>query len=159
MAQIDLRNATIRISDGGVNYINIKIGEGNLEYTEKRQIEFVDSRGVLDLVRENKEEPVDVSFSFIWDYISGYSTNPPTIEDALKKRGQASSWASASADVNAPYAVNLTIIYVPPCSATGVNETIGLPFFNYTQLAHNLKDGTVACTGQCNIKQATAVRS
>lgn len=159
MAQIDLRNATIRISDGGVNFINVKVGEGNLEYTEKREIEFIDSRGVLDLVRENKEQPMEVSFSFVWEYIHGYSTNPPTVEDALKRRGQASGWTSASTDTNAPYCVNVTVAYVPPCSAEGSTETIVFPLFNYVQLAHNLRDGTVACNGQCNVKQATATRS
>ena len=37
MAQIDIRNATIRIADGGSNYIDIKVGEGDLHYIEKHR--------------------------------------------------------------------------------------------------------------------------
>lgn len=158
MAQIDLRNATIRIVDGGSNYIEVQIGEGTFEWVEKRQIDFVKSRGALDTVRENEEQPIEVSTQFIWDFIYGGSTEEITIEDALKQRGNASSWASASSDTNTPYCVNLVIIYVPPCPGIDT-ETLTLNEFHYIELAHNLRDGTVALKGNCNISSANSTRS
>jgi hypothetical protein len=157
MAQIDLRNATIRLADGGSNHIDVKIGEGTLNYVEKRQIEFVKSRGTLDTVRENEEVPIEVDMSFIWEFILG-AGGDITVEDALKHRGNAGGWASASSDTNAPFCLNLIIIYVPPCSGVET-ETLILSQFHYTELAHSLKDGTVALKGECNIKSADSIRS
>lgn len=158
MAQIDLRNATIRIADGGVNYIDVKIGEGTLEYTEKREIEFVKSRGQLDTVRDNEEQPIEVSMTFIWEFIFGGGTEEITVEDALKKRGNASAWVSVSADAKAPYCVNLEVIYIPPCAGVKT-ETLVLAQFHFIELAHNLKDGAVALKGNCNISSAISTRS
>lgn len=157
MAQIDLRNATILIQDGGSNSIEIKVGEGSLEYVEKREIDFVKSRGTLDTVRENEEQPIEVSTSFIWEFIFG-AGGEITIEDALKRRGNASGWASASSDTLAPYCVNIFITYTPVCHAIDL-EILALTQFHYIELAHSLKDGTVALKGNCNIKSAGSTRT
>lgn len=161
MAQIDLRRATIRIADGGTNYIDVKIGEGTCDYDEKREIDIVKSRGVLDTVRENEDQPVEASLNFIWEYIKG-NGGTTTVEDALKRTGGASGWASvvnSASDPDCPYCVRILISYVPPCTAANMIETITLNQFHYTQLAHSLKDGTVALRGQCNVTKAVAVRS
>jgi hypothetical protein len=161
MAQIDLRRATIRIADGGTNYIDVKIGEGTCDYNEKREIEAVKSRGVLDTFRQNEDVPMDVSMNFIWEYIQG-SGGATTVEDALKRVGGASSWASVvnpASDPDCPYCVRIIISYIPPCTGTNVIETITLNQFHYTDLAHSLKDGTVALRGMCNATKAVAVRS
>lgn len=158
MAQIDLRNATIRLADGGSNYIELKIAEGNLEYTEKREIDFVKSRGVLDTVRQNEDQPVEISTQFIWDFIYGGSTSEVTIEDSLKQRGNAAGWVSASPDAKAPYCVNVEIIYIPVCPDVK-SETLVLGQFHYIELAHSLKDGTVALKGNCNTTEAVSTRS
>ena len=157
MAQIDLRNATIRIADGGVNYIDVKVGEGELNYSEKRQIDFVKSRGELDTVRENEEVPLEVSLVFIWEHIFAATGEPITVEDALKKRGEAAGWASSSSDTNAPYCVNILIYYTPPCPDV-LLETILLQQFHWIELAHSLKDATVALKGNCNVTQAIVAR-
>lgn len=160
MAQIDLRNAAIRITDGSVSphYIDVKVGEGSLQYTEKRNLDSVKSRGVLDTVRENEDEPVEVSLAFIWEFITADTGEPITVEDALKKRNGASSWTSALNDPLAPYSVNILIVYTPPCSGVK-HESILLAQFNYEELAHSLKDGTVALKGKCNVREATVARS
>ena len=119
------------------------------------------SRGILDLVRVNEEQPLEVSFSFVWDYITGYtgSGGLPTIEDALKKRADASTWISTNPDTAAPYSVDILVEYVPPCVGPGVTETIVLPMFKHEQLAHSLRDASIACTGRCNVIQALSSRS
>lgn len=160
MAQIDLRNSTITFVDGsGSNSISVKIGEGNLTYDERRNIEPVKRRGTLSTVREGDEEPVNVEISFVWEYITSTNTSdPPTVEDVLKRRGPAASWTSSSPDVDAPYCVDITIEYEPPCLGEDSWELISLSQFHYNSLRHSLKDGTVDMQGLCNQIMAEATR-
>lgn len=163
-AQIDLKYCTIYIKDGGVGSaqqsLEVKIGEGNLTYDEKKNMEYVRDRGNLDTVREGDKEPMDVRLDFTWEFLRAVSTTAsgtPTIEDALKKRGEASAWVSSSSDACEPYAVDIEVVYEPDCGGEA-KETILLPDFRYTSLAHDLRAGTVSVTGQCNATDAVVSR-
>lgn len=163
-AQISLRYSTIKILDGTTptaNEIEIKVGEGNLTWTEAKTMEYLLDRQLLDEVREGDDIPMDVSFDFIWDYITGTtgSGGVPSIEDALKQINAASTWISTDSDICRPYAVDIQIEYVPTNCAAEDQETITLPDFRYENLAHDLRAGTIACTGRCNATQATAIRA
>lgn len=161
MAQIDLKNATVVIKDGTgtPEQITVTIGEGNLTWTERRNIEYTLDRGLLDEVREGDEVPVEVRFDFTWEYIKGSSTSGavPTVEDALKKVGAAAAWVSTDADACRPYAVDIHVFYLPDCGG-GDEERIVLSDFRWEQLDHDLRAGTVAVSGRCNITQATVTR-
>lgn len=161
MAQFDLKNATIKIKDGGDNEVEVRVGEGNLTYTERVNREYKLDRGVLNEVRNGDEAPVEVSFDFIWEYIKGpgigSGMNTVTIEDALKQRGGAASWTSTDTDVCRPYAVDLEIHYTPDC-VVGDIETILLADFRYEELSHDASEGTCSCSGQCNVTEATTTR-
>jgi len=163
-AQIDLKDAVVSIKDGGGNSITVKIGEGNLTYTEARNMQYTLDRGILDEVREGDEVPLNVSMDFTWEFLSSPSSastasgGTPTIEDALKNAGAAANWVSSDADECRPYAVDIEILYTPNCS-TGDTETITLPDFRWENLNHDLRAGTVAVTGQCNVTTATRVRA
>ena len=160
-AQIDLKNATITVQDGSTapNSIEIKIGEGNLTFSERRNMEYTLDRGILDEVREGDEVPMDVRMDFVWEYLLGSAATGAvaTIEDALKKRGNASGWMSTDADPCRPYAVDIIITYVPDCTP-GDTEVITLADFRYEQLDHDARAGTVACSGRCTVKEASSVR-
>jgi len=162
MAQLDLKQATVTIRDGDTppNTLAVTIGEGNITYTEARNIEYVLDRGNLDEVREGDQIPVAVSMDFNWEYVTGSSTSGanPTVEDALKKTGLAAAWVSSDSDACRPYAVDLVILYTPDC-ATGDQEEIVLADFRYESLAHDAGAGTVACSGNCNITNATVTRA
>jgi len=161
MAKVDLKNATIKIKDGTSptpNELEIKIGDGVLEYTERRTIEYELDRGVLDEVSEGDEVPVDVSIDFIWEFLRASVGDPPTVEDALKQRGEASSWVSSDADTCRPYAVDIEITVDPPCGAIQ-NEVILLSDFRYEELGHNIREAQVSVRGRCNVKEATVTRS
>lgn len=164
-AQIDLKKATIRIKDGGVgsaqNSIEVTIGEGNLTYTERKNMEYTLDRGLLDEVREGDQVPVDISIDAVWEYITGGSASGavPTIEDALKKRGPAAAWVSSDADACRPYAVDLEIEYLPTPSTCGDKEVITIPDFRYEEIAHDLRAGTFSISGRANVVEATPVRS
>lgn len=163
-AQIDLKDATVTIKDGGGNSLAIRIGEGNLTYNETRNMEYNLDRGTLDEVREGDQVPMAVSFDFVWEYLQGPSSastasgGTPTIEDALKNTGAAANWTSSDADACRPYAVDIEVLYVPNC-ATGDKETITLPDFRWESLNHDLRAGTVAVSGNCNVTSATVVRA
>ena len=114
---------------------------------------------MLDEVREGDEVPMDVRFDFVWEYLLGSATTgaAATIEDALKKRGNAAAWVSTDSDACRPYAVDIIITYVPDCTPADT-EVITLADFRYEQLDHDARAGTVACSGRCNVKTASSVR-
>ena len=161
MAQIDLKNATIKFQEGSSgtpNYIEVKIGEGNISWTEFKEREYTLDKGSLDEVRNADEKPVEVSIDFVWEYITGGSGTGATATpvDALKKTGPAASWVSSDSDTCRPYAIDIFLVNEPDC--TGDKETITLSDFRYEQLAYDLRNGTISCTGKCNVTEATTVR-
>lgn len=158
MAQFDLKNAVIKIKDGGTEELEVIVGDGNLTYDEKKAREYVMNRGKIYTVRDGDEEPLEVSLDILWEFLKASSGEPPTIEDALKNRGEASTWVSTSTDPCEPYCVDIEITYSPNC--TGVeNEVILLKYFRYENLNHDLKAGTVSTSGKCNVVEATVTRS
>jgi hypothetical protein len=163
-AQIDLKYATLKIKDGTTptpNELEITIGEGNLTYTEAKNMEYTLDRGILDEVREGDQIPIDVSLDFVWEYLRGSSASgaPPTVEEALKNVGNAAAWVSTDSDACRPYAVDLEINYAPVPASCGDREIITLPDFRYESLDHDLRAGTVSVSGKCNVTDATVVRS
>jgi hypothetical protein len=167
MAVIDLKNTTLNINDGTSptpETIEVKIGEGNMTYSEKRNMEYIRDRGVLDTVREGDEEPVEVKFDFTWEYItSDTGATVPTVEEALKKTGEAAAWvSSATDDACAPYAVDIVVLYEPTCAGAGITneiETITLVEFRWESIEHDLRGGQISVTGNCNTTLAQVVRS
>lgn len=158
MAQVDLKNCTITFKDGGAEELAIKIGEGNITWTEKRNIEFIKDRGLLDSVREGNKVPLDVSFNIVWEYLSTMSTDTePKPEECLKKTGEASAWVTTDSDACKPYAIDIEIEDVVGCSGTD-DERITLSDFRYETIDHDLKAGVLNVTGKCNISLATVAR-
>lgn len=162
---VDIKRSTLTIKDGTLptpNEIAIKVGEGNLTYTENRTIEYILDRGLIDEVREGDQVPLDVSFEFNWEYVTGSPSSGalPTIEDALKRTGNAGDWTSSDADTCAPYAVDIEILYEPFCgqSAGIENERITISDFRWESLDHDLRAATISVTGRANVRTATAVR-
>lgn len=156
---IDLKNCTVRLVGGSSgNFINVKIGTGTLQYTEKKNIDYILDRGKIDTVREGDESPIDVRLDAQWDHILGASPDTtPTVSDALKNAGLASGWTSSADNPCEPYAVDLVIYDVTPCA--DYDETITLADFRYESLQYDLKTGMISITGKSNAKKATATRT
>ena len=136
----------------GQKSITITVGEGTLTYSEKAPREFVKDRGNLDTVRNADQEPVDVSLDFVWDFLtseSGGST--PTIEEVLKRTGVALSetWLTTSTDICQPYCIDIEVANTPVCSSVA-NEYTMFEEFYYETLDHDIKEGSVACSGRSN---------
>lgn len=159
MAVINIRNATVLIRGGTFGqFVAVKIGEGNITYDEKRNITYVKDRGIIDTVREGEDDPMDVRLDATWEHITAQSGGlVPTVEDAFKQRGPASTWISSSSDLCEPYSVDIVIKDVPTCGAEQP-ETIILPDFRYESINHDLKAGTLSFSGKCNAKEAIVTR-
>lgn len=158
---IDLKNCVIEVFDGTPstpNSIEMVVGEGNITYDESRVIEYLKDRGALDTTRLGDEEPMDVTMDFRWIFLTGSSGDPPTIEDALKKRNEAADWISSeTTDPCAPYCVDIKITNTPICDDEEI-EVIWLRAFRYEKLGHDPKTGQVSCTGKCNAVEAEVSR-
>jgi hypothetical protein len=138
--------------------LEIKIGEGNLTYTETVARDYMLDRGRLSDVRNGDETPMDVSFEFTWDWLSGVSASGvPTIKEVLKQQGEADDWESTDDDECAPYCVDIVVRYDPACGGDN-SEVITLSQFRYETLEHNLRDSQISCSGKCNVTESTEYR-
>lgn len=137
--------------------LTVKIGEGNLTFNEKNTIEYKKDRGLLSTVRKGDEEPLEVSFEFWWEFLKASTGEDPSIEDVLKKRGEAADWLTTSDDICEPYCVDIVVLYTPECSTLDI-EKIELKMFRWETLNHDLKQGQLSCSGKCNIKEAVITR-
>lgn len=160
-ARISLKEAYLKLKDGGSVEMTIKIGDGNITYSEKRTIEYMLDRGLLDSVREGDDVPVDVSFDFVWEYIVGQGTSGQTgsVEDFLKGENAYASNVSSDSDACNSYAVTIEIEYMPNPYSCGDKETITLADFRYESLDHDLSNASVSCSGRCNITKASIERA
>lgn len=143
----------------GPRTLRIKIGEGNLTFSEKRAIQYIKDRGVLDEVRLGDQEPMDVKLDMQWQNLTGSDpdTAPPEPEDVLKRRGAAADWVSSDPDTCRPFAIDIVLVYVPTCPSIK-GEKIVLADYRYEMIDHDSKAGTIGTTGKCNILSALVAR-
>ena len=154
MAAIDLKRTTLVVKDGASGSITVKIGEGNLTFSEKRNMEYVLDRGILDTVKEGDQVPVEVKFDFMWEYISG-STVGTALRDIVSG---SSNYTSTDTDACRPYACDIEVTYQPVPSTCGDSEVITFPDFRMESLDYDLKAATVSCTGKCNVTRISTTR-
>jgi hypothetical protein len=138
--------------------IEIKIGDGNLTYTENTEYEYLLDRGDLDTVREGNEVPMDVSMEFVYEFVRTGTSEAVTPVDALKGVGGAADWSSSSADPCEPYCVDVEIEHDPPCG-TAEREITLFPEFRRDSLEFDLSAATIACQGRCNATEPTITRA
>lgn len=143
---------------GGPNTLEVKLGDGNFTHSEKKNMEYVKDKGLLDTVREGDQEPVDIKFDFTWEFLKAVtSSGTPTVEDVLKHSGEAASWVTSSDDPCEPFAIDLEIEYAPICD--GVDpEYIRFNDFRYEELSHDMRQGQVSASGKANITQPQITR-
>ena len=150
MSQISLRNAVITLRDGsGTNSTSVAIGTGNITWTEKRPVEFVLDKGSLtsegSTVRLADDEPMDVSFDFVWEWLLGDSGVTPY--EALTQSGSAASWVSTN-DACEPYAVTISVIAYD-CNFSDTYEMYSFSKFTVESISPNVKDGQISVSGRC----------
>jgi len=138
--------------------ITVKIGNGNLTYTETKNYEYELDRGNLDTVREGDEAPMEVNMEFVYEFVRTGTSENITPVDAVKGVGGAAEWVSSSGDLCEPYAVDIEVEHNPPCG-TSETETTTFPDFRRDSLEFDLSAATIACNGKCNASVPTIVRS
>ena len=137
--------------------IDVKVGNGNLTYTETKNYNYELDRGNLDTVREGDEAPLEVSLEFVYEFVRTGTSEAITPVDAIKGIGGASEWVSSSADLCEPYCVDLVVFHDPPCG-TAENETTTFPEFRRDSLEFDLSAATISCKGKCNVSEADIER-
>jgi hypothetical protein len=157
MAQKDLKNSVLSILDGATHSIEVKNGDGTIAWTVKRPMKYVKNRGKLDTVRKGDEEPVEIQFSAIYTYLKGDTGDEVNPYEALTKTGNASAWVSTDTDTCAPYAVDLQLVYTPPCSSAK-SERITFEDFRAEDIGGEEKEGTLSFKGMANITAPTVAR-
>lgn len=152
---IPVDNAVVTILG---NALEVKVGDGDVEYTETKNYEYDLDRGLLDDVREGDEAPLEVSFAFKWDFIKSITgATTPTLEEAFKQTGAASTWISSDPDQCRPYAVDVEVEHRPRCD-TDPPEIITFPDFRREQLRHSIRDSQISVSGKCNTTEALSSR-
>ncbi len=138
--------------------LDIKIGEGELTYTENTNNLYDLDRGDLDTVREGDEVPMDVTLAFTYEHITTGTNEPIAPMDALKRRGSASEWVSSATDKCEPFAVDVVVVHTPPCGTNQV-ETTTFPDFRSDKREVKFKDALITITGKCNAVDPIVERS
>lgn len=139
-------------------HLDIKIGEGELTYTENTNNLYDLDRGNLDTVREGDEVPMDVSLAFTYEHITTGTNESIAPMDALKRRGNASEWVSSASDQCEPFALDVVVVHQPPCGTNQV-ETTTFPDFRSDKREVKFKDALITITGKCNAVEPIVARS
>ena len=149
-------------AEGALTFINqrieIKIGEGNLTWSETKEYEYLRERGDLDTVKEGDEQPVEMSLEFVYDYIKTESGQAITAVDALKRASTASEWVSSSADLCEPYCIDILAKHCVPCG-TDQDEDVLFTDFRYESLDFDMGEASIAVSGRCNVSEPAVSRS
>ncbi len=138
--------------------LEIKIGDGNITYTENRNYEYMLDRGDLDTVREGDEVPLDVRLECTYEHITTGTSELISPMDALKCVGDAAEWVSSSDDPCEPYAIDIEVEHVADCGSAQ-KETTLFPDFRPDSKEVNFKDATISLTGKCNVIEPVVTRT
>ena len=140
--------------------VELRIGEGNLTWTEAKEYEYVLDRGDLDTVREGDQQPVEVNIDLMYEFYTNGSGGSwlPSPVDFLKQQGEAADLASSSSDPCEPFAIDIYVEYDPPCGSE-TNENYTFPDFRYESLEFDIREATISVSGRCNAVEPTVVRA
>jgi len=140
--------------------VEVKIGDGNLTYTENIEYEYELDRGLLDTVKKGDDQPMDVTIDFVYEFVSTGTGEAITPVDALKGIRGAAEFTSSSADPCEPYSIDLEVEHSPSACAGAVEKEITVfPDFRHDSLEFDLDEATISTTGRCNAEQPVITRA
>ena len=181
-ATIDLKNCVIVIHDANAanyadtaqsaGYVNhtctLVIGEGNLTYSTKRNIEYIPDRGLITSgtpeVKEGDEVPMEVRLDCRYDYFTSNTITSPSPADIITNKylgTSGSAYTSSDSTTDGacrPYAVDIVLTNTAP-SGCGDNEVYTFPDFRWEQIDFDIRGGTLSVSGRCLAIAPTVVRS
>ena len=138
--------------------IEVAIGDGDMTWTEQRELIYDLDRDQLDTVRLGEDQPLEVELAFTFEYVTTESGQAITPVDALKRINEASEWVSSSSDLCEPYAVDLYVVHCVPCG-TDQDQDFLFQDFRYESLEYSIQDASIAVSGRCNVTDVTTTRS
>jgi len=133
--------------------LEIKVGEGDLTFSIKKERIYDLDRGKLSTVRNGDEQPMELSCTFEWAWLRSDSTKDviPTVYEVLQREGLAWMFMSSAADPCEPYALDFQVDITAECSGSGIKgERLSFLDFREETIDPNLKEGSVAFGGKCN---------
>ena len=132
------------------NKITVLMGPGNLTYSERDSFTYEAEAGLIasGYVIPNDEEPMEVRIDAVWEQLKADSGATVQIRDALTQSGEAAAWVTTGADGCEPYAVDIEIEHVPPCTTQPKEYTL-FPEFRANDKAGDVRGATFQVTGQC----------
>lgn len=154
---LDLKNATVYFIDGTPTKLEVKLDEGNLTYTRRRNIEYRKNRGILDTVREGDQEPMEVSLECRFNALKSSSGDPITITEFLEQEGAGSSLVSTGGECE-PYAVDIHVELNVNCGTTE-DEIFKFEEFRFEEIGGDFKAGTLSISGKCNRVKPSSERT
>lgn len=137
--------------------VTMKIGSGNITHSENQDPQFDTDRGILDGVRLGTEQPMDVTTSFVYNWLRASSGQPITPYEAINRIGGAANWHNAALDPCEPYCFNLVVIDTPPCGSEQA-EVIRYPRVYPTQVQTDVEQAQVSLTAKCNATKPEVTR-
>jgi len=139
------------------NKIDVKIGTGNLTYSEKKNIEYILDRGQLSDVREGDQVPMDVTMDAVFEHVVSGTGESITPVEAIKGTGGASEFVSSATDKCEPFAVDLQVLNALNCGTTQ-SENFLFPDFRHDQIDFDFSKGTISFKGKCNATEPVITR-
>ena len=171
MAVKSLKNATLQLRDGSgtQKVVTLKLGTGNVTWTENYGYEYETERGDIGLgtVRDADEQPVDLNVTTKWENIIYDGNDPDTAAgddsvtpyEALKGVDGASDWLTSGSDDCEPYACEVYIEFDVTCVATGVlPEKVLFSEFRCESVAFDVSAGTLVFSGKSKQVRPVTVR-
>ena len=137
--------------------LEIKVGDGDLKYTQSYPYKYDKDRGHLDNVRHGDNEPMDVSMNFTFEHIRSGTSEPPTPVEAIKQEGAASNWVTYSSDPCQPYSVGVLSRTSRPASRRKTRNFL-FPDYRVEKIEPDFKNANIAINGKCNVTEPIITR-
>jgi hypothetical protein len=137
--------------------IEIRIGDGDLSWTESREILYDLDRDILDDVRLGPEQPIEVNAAFVFEWASTGTGEPISPIDAIKRINEAAEWVSSDSDQCRPYSVDIVADHIVPCG-TNQDQRFTFEDFRWESLEYSIQDAAITLSGRCNRTDALVER-
>jgi hypothetical protein len=136
----------------------IKVGDGDLKYTENHSYKYDLDRGILDTVRIGDDIPLDLTASFTYEHITTGTGETVSPVDFIKQRGPAAEFVSSDPDACQPFAVDFEITFIPPC-ADSEPEVTNFPDFRAEKVEPDFKNSIITLSGKCHTLEPIVSRT
>ena len=137
--------------------IEIRVGDGDLSWTEAREVLYDLDRDILDDVRLGPEQPLELNAAFVFEWASTGTGETISPIDAIKRINDAAEWVSSDSDQCRPYAIDVVVDHVVPCG-TNQDQRFSFEDFRWDSLEYSIQDAAITLTGRCNRTDALVER-